>query len=853
MRVYRAIAVFLALCLMFSCLGISAWAQKTNTIQVGEKVTFSTTQKNHIVYYQFTPQTAGTYVLYDLSDGSFQAWLSVHTADPTEGDQYLIAEGMNQVIFQAQAGVTYWLKLDCSWVSGGELTNSFMLAEPKAAKGMEIGYASMKSQYVGSEGRLFLQYTPVGSAAQVNWSTTDSRVVTVEGDANGASFRLNGPGNAVITATTEDGLSARYSVESLDVLDMQVGQKRSVTMFPSNGSYVTDEKYIRFTPAASGSYVLSVSYDQSLEVWHGLDMSLTTADGYNHSSKSLRIDAVAGKTYSVCVEFWGMYDREVEYTFSLQSTVAPASMTLVPETTIGYVGSTVHVEVEWNPDNSFGSGVSWTVSDSTVAKFTSTDDGCAKVQLLAAGTVKVTAATADGLSDSVVLTVYNHPGKIKLVQGKNPGLQLLPHDYFDCSFSAPVTGYYRITSNQKNLKVQLDASTVVRQGEKLYYLESGRTYTGGIDNLSEKLMEAEITVELVEVPTPAAIKITQLPDQTEFLPGVLDDIWLYDLLEGMEMEVTWSDGNISTWAFNKHGNTFENYEVRWELRKTGTNTVDLVMKLGDTSTSCQLTVKDLTVVSMELLGAKTLQIVENSCGYYDDYAKSWIYSDYLLGIHEIKITFNDGSSVNARAGQTVLGKRLNCDHTQYEKPWVKGGKNTVVYSYGKLSISVPVEIIDSPVRRIQFVSKPRTSFTIGDKKFFVSYGDDTYYFSPDSLKDYIKGLSFRIYYQDGSEKLIKWADIQWIKVSGVNYPFVDGYPLGLLGELMMSYDPISGPMTGQGLVEYMGATLTYDIQFVAPPENVPGTADVSLVVPAAMAVAALLTMAAVLTLKKKYF
>lgn len=855
MKIKRILSGFCTVCLLLSCLCVTAWAQKIAQIQVGDTVTFTTTKKDHVVYYQFTPDSSGTYVFYDVSDGSLQVWASVHSCSPSDSGfgSSVLTQGMNQVIFQGQAGVSYWLKLDCSWISGSELTNSFRLAVPTAAEHIEIGYASLQSQYVGSEGKLYLQYSPAGSAAQVSWSTSDPRVVTVEGDDNGAQFRLRGPGSAIITASTVSGGSAQYAVEALDVLDMQVGGTKTVTMHPSNGSYITAEKYIRFTPDVTGSYTLSVTDDGAAEVWHGLDMSLTSGSGYEHSSKALHIDAVAGKTYIVCVEFWGMYDRAVEYTFALKPCVAPTGLKLTAKSAVGYVGSSVHVDVDWTPDNSLGTTLQWSLSDNTVAKITSSDNGSAQLQLLAVGTVTLTASTVDGLSDSVTITAYSHPGKISLTEGSNPGIQLLPHDYVDCTFSPPRTGYYRISADQKALKIQLDATAVVRNGEKLYYLESGRTYTGGIDNLTEQLVKSIITLELVEMPTPTAIKITQLPEQTEFLPGVLDDIWVYDLLEGMEMEITWSDGRTSVWSFDRDGMACEDYEVHWELRKTGTKTVALVMKLADAETSCQLTVRDLSVIRIELLDADALQIVENSCGYYDEYAKSWIYSDYLLGIHSVKLTFNDGSSVTARAGQTVLGKRLTCEHTQYEKPWVKGGSNHVTFSYGKLSIRVPVEIIDSPVRRIQFINKPCSRFTIGDRKFFVSYGDGEYYFSPDDLQDYLQGLSFRIYYKDDTCKIVQWEDIQWIKVSGVRYPFVDGYPLGLLGELLRNYDPITTATTGQGMVEYMGAAVTYTIKLEEPAEKNPGMYDVSLMIPMVSGVFALLAMAMVLMIQRKRY
>ncbi len=852
MRSIRSVAAFLVCCLLLGSLGVTAWAQQVPEIKAGETVTFSTTKKDHIVYYSFTPVTNGTYVLYNVGDQTLPIWASVHTVAPSDATfgQNRLALGLHQVVFQAQAGVTYWLKLDCP---GAVLSHSFKLGEAVTAKGIDIAQVALDSNHVGSEGKLYLRYTPVGSAAQITWASSDSSVAVVEGDANGAKFQLTGSGTATITATAADGLTAQYQVEAVDMLEMQEGQALSVTMHESGGSYITTEKAIRFIPSVSGKYVLSVDYDESLDVWHGLEMSLDTADGYQHGSKQIQINVEAGKTYTVMVEFWGMYEQSVEYTFSLLPCVAPTGMKLTADSNVGYAGSSIVVGIDWEPDNSFTDAVKWSVSDSTVAKITSSDEGAAKIKLLRAGEVVVTASTADGISDSLMLTVYEYPGIITLFSGANPAIQMLGSDYFDCRFKAETTGYYRFSADSKHLKIKIDADTVALNGEKLYYLEEGKTYSGGIDNLSESAVQSVITVALVEVPTPKSIKITKMPEQTEFLPGVLEDIWIYDLLEGMEMEVTWTDGRTSVWSFNRDDTSFEGYDVRWELRDDGPNQKKLIMRIADATTSCLLTIKNLNVVRMELLDAQALEVVENSCGYYDEYVKSWIYSDYLLGTQRIKITFDDGSSVTARAGQTIYGKRLFCDQNQYDKPWVKDGDNSVVYSYDRLTIQVPVHVVDSPVRRIQFVTRPPSSFEIGNRKFFVNYGDDTYYFSPDSLQDYLEGLSFKIFYKNDTYKIVDWEDIEWVSVSGVRYPFVDGYPLGLLGELMMSYDSITGPCTSEGMVEYMGASLTYTIELVEPAEDVPETSDFGMELPVNVLVLALLVMVAVVTYKKKQF
>jgi len=250
-----------------------------------------------------------------------------------------------------------------------------------------------------------------------------------------------------------------------------------------------------------------------------------------------------------------------------------------------------------------------------------------------------------------------------------------------------------------------------------------------------------------------------------------------------------------------------------------------VMKLGDVSDSCMLIVKNLSVVSMTLVNGDSIRIVENSCGYYDDYAKGWIYSEHLAEMYSLLITFNDGTTVTAYAGDMVYGKRLVCQMDQFDTLWVPGGENFVTFSYGKLSVRVPVEIVESPVERIQLLSKPRTVFTIGDRRFFMDYGDGIYYFAPENLKQYLEGLSFIIYYKDGSQKVVSEENIQWRRVSGGWYPFVDAYPLGLTGELLSGYDPITQACEKQGGVEFMGASVSYTVYLVEPAQDSPETAD----------------------------
>ena len=112
---------------------------------------------------------------------------------------------------------------------------------------------------------------------------------------------------------------------------------------------------------------------------------------------------------------------------------------------------------------------------------------------------------------------------------------------------------------------------------------------------------------------------------------------------------------------------------------------------------------------------------------------------------------------------------------------------------------------------------------IGDKAFFT--GDPACYFAPKDLRAFLAGMEMVIWYQDGSSRTVTVEDLQWAdRVDGL-YPCVDGYPLGLFGELMLGNEMIDGPCEKEGVIEYMGCSVSYTITITDedPPQE-PGPA-----------------------------
>lgn len=804
----RWFALLLSLCLVLGAMSVTALEQAAQILP-GETVSIQSTQQEHIQYYHFKPDTSGIYVFYDLAEGLEPSTLTV--ADAAAPDT-LLAQGTGRVSFTAQAGVTYRFGVECEWVEGGTVDYSFRLTPPTQVERLSIQKATLEQGFAGDVGTLALAYTPFSSGAEISWSSTDPQVVTVTGDQNGAEYTLVGEGKADIVASTADGKTAKLSVtvKSMDVLTQELPVEHTI---PANGGrYATTEHSFRFTPEVGGSYALSVQFDESLPVYHDLQMSILTGEGYVYSGDVLRFDAIAGNTYQLDVEFWGIYDEAVTYQFVVQPCVPGESISLISAKDVEYVGSSLLVQVEWNPKNSLLKELTWSSSNPNVAQITAPTWEYATVELLAPGEVVITASTEDGLLAQLPLTVYAAPALVELVESVSNPVTLLGGGYTDISFTPSATGYYRLTSDNASLGASLFADSSDKDGEVLYYMEAGQTYYGGVDNYSDGIASGNLYIAQAQVLLPVGMEITKLPGNTVYLKDTLKDMWTYQLLAGLEMDVSWSDGAVTQWRFDEEGPYIGHEYLDWKVTAAADGkTAQLQLFCNGATAQCTLTLLNKTVTGVTLLDASVLKIVENSCGI-DMGNGTWYYYPYLSGMRWVRIHFSDGSISTLRPDQQLYGYYVTCTDSQMDTPWVKGGQASVTYGYMDYTVELEVQIIDSPVERIELVHPPVDTFVIGDPDFFS--GVDAYYFAPDRLRDFIDGLSFQIWYKDGTTKTVAFEQIQWEKVMGEEYPCVDGYPLGLFGELLTANELIEAPCEKEGIIEYMGAAVTYPIYLV---------------------------------------
>lgn len=810
----KLLALLLVLCLSLGCLtaAVSAREMAVLELELEKSITFTVTKDEHVVEYGFTPAEPGLYVLYDV-DGGFQTSQIQVERVSLERQTEVVARGTGRVSFYAEAGANYRFTIDCSFKDAA-IEYEFMLSRAVAPEAMEFGGSPRDQGFVGEDGTLRLEYAPLNAASEIVWTTSDPAVVTVEGDANGASYQLVGPGTATVTATAANGLTAQLQITVLALDELRLDETVEHTIAANGGVYEESEHDFCFTPVESGTYVLSVSYDETLDMYHGLRMSAGTGADSVHGERVLRFRGEAGVPCYINVEFWGAYEMPVTYSFRLTAAVQAEQIRLEPEQVEGYVGTSVGVQVAWQPENSLPEELTWSVSDPEILKIRDTSPEYAALDLLSPGTVTVTATTATGVTDSFQISVYTAPAPIRLEQDVSASVTLLGGSSVEVSFTPTETGYYRFTSSVPELAAHLYADNIGDGGTVLYHLEAGTTYYGTVDNRADTTVSGELYITQDQVLLPVEMKISKLPGNTTYLKDMLADMWTYQLLAGLEMEIGWSDGTSSTWRFDEEGPYVGTEYLSWELTESGDET-ELLLRCNGITASFPLTVLDKSITGIELVDKSPLVVVERSCGM-DMGDGEWYYSPYLFGMREVKILFSDGSAMIARPDEQVYGVYVTCEDSQSQKPWVKGEKGSVVYTYDEFSVQLEVQVVESPVTKLELVELPVDTIVIGDDRFFS--GDTAYYFAPKDLRDMLAGMVLKISYQDGSTKTVTLEDLQWKIARGVEYPCVDGYPLGLFGELMMSNELITAPCEREGQIEYKGQSVSYTIKLV---EKVP--------------------------------
>lgn len=481
---------------------------------------------------------------------------------------------------------------------------------------------------------------------------------------------------------------------------LTLDQSHMVTIPANGGEYLEKKIEFTFTAPEKGSYALAVSYDEGLSLSHEVYMSAKTAAGEKSALDRVVFQAEAGETCTLTAVCSGLYDTDVQYAFRVVECKTLESVKLEYESDVGFVGDTMFIALAYQPEFYVPEEIACSTTNPGVVEISYYDETWLELNLLSAGTATVTVTTASGKTDSLKITVVDkavlNPGEINNLEVPGNG------GYVMFYFTPNRDGCYVISCDHGQAEYWLEAYDYYYDYENdtyIYLLKAGETYLGYVYNWGEQDLVCGLGMESVEVQIPVAIEITKNPSNTTFLRDMQSFLQLPNqVLTGMEMRVSWSDGSKTTWRFNEHGPYLGYNSVEWTIKENAqTGVAMLVVSCGTLSVSCRVTLLDVSIKSVNV-DETPFQLSETD-KVYDEKSGTWLYHCEGGLERQVILHFSDGSSVIAKPGDMVYGIPVVYAESQLITPWETGGENLVVYSYGDMYKAVAVEIADAPAQQ----------------------------------------------------------------------------------------------------------------------------------------------------------
>ena len=356
--------------------------------------------------FAFTPAEDGLYCF--SSQGNMDTYVILYDEDggflDSNDDSHL---GMNfSLNYEMTAGKTYYLMARLAGSQFREGTFQFQANKVVPATGMELSQTEIVGK-LGYMTTLTATFMPAGAMYEpITWDSSDWTVAEVSSDG---TVCLVGYGTAVITATSESGLTATCTVKTPmpEYQQLQCGQ--SVLVMETE-----EDTWFSFTPETTGwyrFYTEGESADPCGALKDQFGETLATADdNWDHMNFALSYEMIAGETYYLRLTFYSDGGDDA-CTVHLEQMTMPTGITLSYSTMKGYLGQELYLEAVVAPDNAVDQLI-WTSSDESIA--TVGEGGY--VYLSDYGTVTITATTINGLEAKCQITV-EEPQTIQLGVG----------------------------------------------------------------------------------------------------------------------------------------------------------------------------------------------------------------------------------------------------------------------------------------------------------------------------------------------------------------------------------------------------------------------------------------------------
>lgn len=743
-------------------------AVEPGTISTGDTKTIDIQEPGGMVFYEFTPEENGKYIVSSIENeseaGLYGAiyYKDKYLSSSTGGSSELT---MSEFISKDD---TYYFGF--GFYDKTNDTGSFKIKLEKApdAERVEITNDDPITMYAKTTEYLYTKYYPENAVTQdETWKSSDTDVVQVDG---GTVYAIN-PGTAVVTVTTNEGLSDSITVKVADMESVQPGDSKIVRIEKSR-----DYVFYKLTPAEDAPYLFWSESDKDTKAeLYDSDMYYIDEndDGGENSNFRLQENLTGGKTYYIKVHMYG--DFTGTFTFKVKQMehaqnlyIAQGDRITVP------IGADVNLTSVFEPEDCYEENVDWFSSDIETVQV----NGYGVVSGLKPGKAVITAKSENGLTDTIEITAVEPEtlaeGEIKSgsVRYQNQSFVYTVTPDEDCcarfSVDSDMSFYGVILYNEDKEAIEQEEHSENSTFKAM--LKGGKKYTLIISDGSSKA-EGSFSVSYEKTEYITDLKITKLPDKTTYVDGYYD----YDYLDftGLEMQATWSDGSISNFVYDNYSAN----KIRDEYVSFSRSGKTVKISCGEASTSFDIEVVPNPVKSIEIAEDPEISITEYThgewktmynpeTGFYDLRYYYYNVSNFFDDNIQIKINYIDGTSRTASINENVDGYSFWYSDNQYNTPW-KIGKNKVNIGYLGETTTFEVEIKESPVDYLEVIGSPKpiVEYTHGDwdTRYNNETGEREEFFYYNSFIFDFEDVRVRIHFKDGS---IKEADF---------YEEVDGY------------------------------------------------------------------------------
>ena len=272
---------------------------------------------------------------------------------------------------------------------------------------------------------------------------------------------------------------------------------------------------------------------------------------------------------------------------------------------------------------------------------------------------------------------------------------------------------------------------------------------------------------------PVVTKLEVVSQDTSKVFQKSEDVTPEALMRGMKVKVTYADNTSQTYELESYNTSVGLYplELRYDLESVTGDTAVITMRCGDVETTYTVKVRDGVVTKMEII-PEQLQVVENTMGSPEFENGYWYNMEEIVYQKaQYRFTWSNGSTETLKLSPLDIyyygiPVDFSESYSQGENPWTVGNTYSLEARYGELRAPVSVQIVESPVEKVEVLEHVRLALA---EPYFKKVSDTRWaldLFEP-------CGLKFRVTEKNGTATDYTFEDLE---VRNDNY-YAGEYPV----------------------------------------------------------------------------